>query len=148
MQRDVIGATRSLSYIFKDGQPPVSTPLQKTEACAGMLWNRIAVLFGTVGTAVSLPLELARRESPTALTILEVVALIQAYDLQGFCTEWVAAELDTYRPPVALLIACRRSLPTVNDALRRRQVAIPAVLAFFSDEAITEACKEVENVST
>jgi hypothetical protein len=39
-------------------------------------------------------------------------------------------------------------VPTENDALRRRQIDVPAVLALYSDEAITAACEQVEDDST
>jgi hypothetical protein len=80
-----------------------------------MRWNRIAVLLGVFGTAVSVPVELVRREDPTALTILQVVVLVQEYDLQYFCSEWTVQELDTYGPPVALLIV-------VGGIYRRRMM--------------------------
>ena len=116
-----------------------------------MRWSWIAPLLVSIGLVFSLPPELQRRQDSIALSVLQCVALIQDYNLQGWCAIWIIIGLDTYssRLPSSFQLLCRRDLSAIEKgSLRRREVPVPAILAVYPPDIITKACDQVEGVLT
>jgi len=76
-------------------------------------------------------------------TILAVVALITQYDLQPWCTTWIA-NLTKYPYSSEMSVDDRRDEKGISGyILQKREVLPPAILALYTPDVITAACHNV-----
>jgi hypothetical protein len=115
------------------------------------LFSRLCLLLSVVAPGLSAPIagDIVERQDATALAKLQAVALIKEYELQFWCEEWLL-DLDTgskYFRCCCITNGRRDRIVKGRTILEDRDVAMPAALALFPADTISQACADVIGIT-